>query len=96
MVEMEEKALAKHMLTTEELREELEKREKIENAPPDMLASEDLNISRIRQEAEDFIKSIHETGREPHDADHGFCEAVMEAFYGKDIWTWINKHNAGR
>ncbi len=82
--------------TDEELDKELERRLKIKNAPPDMLASEDLNISRIRQEAGDYIKAIHATGREPHDADHGFCEVVMEAFYGKDIWTWINKHNAGR
>ena len=91
MVDIE--ALEKY--TDEELDKEFERRLKLKNAPPDMLASEDLNISRIRQEAVDYIKSIHENGREPHDADHGFCEVVIEAFYGKDVWAWITEHNKG-
>jgi len=79
----------------EQLEEELKRRERIENAPPDPLPSEDINILNIRKQAEDYVRSIHETGMPPKDGEHYMFKSVMTTFYGNDIWTWINRKSKG-
>lgn len=75
--------------------EQLEKELELRNYPPDAKASEDVNISNLRTQAEEYIENVHKQGCPPKDAEHFIFEAVMTTFYGNDIWSWINKHNIG-
>lgn len=74
-------------ISDEELQEELDRR----SAPPDQLASEDINISSLSKQASEFLDSLQKNGCSPKDAEHYMFEGVMTTFYGPDIWDWINK-----
>ena len=77
--------------TDEELQEELERRK----APPYPLASEDVNLSNLRAQAQGYLDNVHKHRRPPKDGEHIIFEAVMIAFYGNDIWSWLNEYNKG-
>lgn len=75
--------------TDEELEEEIERR----NSPPPV--EKMVDTSKIRDKAAVYLNDIHKYGRPAKDAEYFIFEAVMVAFYGSDVWTWINKHNKG-
>ena len=83
--------MTRDKFTDEELEEELQRRK----SPPWPLASEDVNISNIRNHAKNYLESIYKNGCPPKDAEHFMFESVMTTFYGNDVWNWINKHNTG-
>jgi len=75
--------------TDEELEEELERRK----SPPPV--EELVNTSNIRDQAAQYLDDVHRYGHPQKDAEHFIFEAVMTAFYGNDVWSWLNKHNKG-
>jgi hypothetical protein len=77
--------------TDEELKAELDQRQ----APPDPLASEDVNISELAKQASEYIEDVQRDGCPSKDAEHFIFESVMETFYGKDVWNWLNKRHMG-
>lgn len=73
--------------TTEELRAELERREKANI--PEMIPNPDLTrLKEYLLYAQEFFE---EHGREPKDFEHYVYEKVMEAFYGPSYWSWLNE-----
>ena len=72
--------------TNEELEAELMRRE-----APDMLASEDINVSHLRSEVACYIQDIKDNAREPKNGKELIFEKALTMFYGKDIFSWINK-----
>lgn len=81
--------------STEELRKEIEKRgyeqEKIESMPKPL---ENPDFSFLSEQCKAHIlemTSIDYCEDNCSDNAHYIYEAAMQAVYGKDIWTWINK-----
>ena len=74
-------------LTTQQLKDELEKRET--NRPPETKTIVDMrNLRRIVTDYIGYVASpeFHEN----NEWDHYIYEAAVEAFYGKEVWGWIN------
>lgn len=47
------------------------------------------NVDGIKALCEDYLDEV-ELGVEDTDTQHYLFEAAMEAFYGKDVWKFIN------
>jgi hypothetical protein len=75
--------------TDEELEEELKRRKSL----PKILSSENINLARLRKQANEYIVSIEEDGKPPKDAERYIFEEVMKTFYGSEIFKWINENN---
>lgn len=84
-----------HQLSDKDLEEELKRRE-AKKSLPYSLPSEDLNISKIRNLAADYLQSIVKRGKPPKDSENYIFEEVMKTFYGDDIFNWINKFNINK
>jgi len=74
-------------VSDEELQVELDRR----SAPPEQLASEDIDMSILSKQASEFLDSLHKNKCPPKGAEHYMFEGVMTTFYGPNIWDWINK-----
>lgn len=72
--------------------EELEAEIKKRNEPPDPIASKHINLTKLQKQAAEYLQQIKEKGYTDDDSEHFIFEAVMETFYGTDIWKWINKY----
>ena len=59
--------------------------------PPQMLASEDINISAIRDCVADYINFVKENRRESKDYRQYLFETALITFYGNDIFNWLNE-----
>jgi len=55
---------------------------------PSMMSAPQLDS--LEEQLAYYIKSVAEKGEVPKDADHYIFEAAVEAFYGKNIFHWIN------
>ncbi len=77
--------------TDMQLRLELEKREKAIKEPPKMIKNPDFTDIIVQAAA---IVQLIVDGHYHEDYDHPnyIYEAVMEAVYGEDIWTWYNNN----
>lgn len=74
-------------VSDEELKAELERRQKEASAPPEALASPSFDgVVRLAKE----IVEAHAEGKDDDDQAHWCFEAVLEAVYGKGIWDWWN------
>lgn len=47
------------------------------------------NVESIKALCEEYLDEV-ERGDEDTDTKHYLFEAAMEAFYGKDVWKFIN------
>jgi len=78
--------------TTEELKQELKERKKEELArkvlPPVPFDRPDFN--EVQKTVAEFITIISQSGYYPEDVETDVCDAVLEAIYGGDIFTWIS------
>jgi hypothetical protein len=52
---------------------------------------ENPNLEKLRELANRNLDTIV-AGKEEHEEEHFIYEEVMEAFYGPQVWTFINKH----
>lgn len=75
--------------TPEELRAELERREKEKNSPPSVLPV--IDWSGVINQAKSITKTVAD-GKHIDDNDdaHYLYEEVMKAVYGKDYFKWFN------
>ena len=73
--------------TKEELEEELEKRNRKITAPKLL---QTIDITSLQTMCEDYIDSIIDG--DYHEESDLIFEIVMECFYGKNIWDWIEDH----
>jgi len=60
-------------------------------AAPKMLPDEHQDINSLRDFAQQHIDTIVEGGS-TKDEEHYAYEVLMIAFFGKNIFQWINKH----
>jgi len=72
-----------------QLKAELETREENRKSRPVLIPNPDL--ARLRQLCESYINTLATKRYEPKDYKHYIYEEVMIAFYGKDVWNFINK-----
>jgi len=78
--------------TKEDLQDELERREVQEMIDDKPIPLEEWNrdFSKVRKACETHIQELM-NGEVDTDAEHYIYETAMEAFYGKDVWDWVNK-----
>jgi|WetSurSiteA1Bulk_404760.scaffolds.fasta_scaffold00586_20 hypothetical protein len=71
--------------------EELEKRlEELKNvAPPKMLDNPELD--RLKTECQIYIDTLAKGNKPDRDSKQYIYESAMTAFFGKDIFKWINR-----
>lgn len=55
---------------------------------PTMMVTPD--IERLKLTLKHYITDLAE-GNGHEDDDHAIFEVAVEAFYGKNVWDWINK-----
>lgn len=73
----------------QELQAELERRQKIANAPPKKL--DQINWKPIEDMVVSHITNLTEAAPD-EDFPHYIFEAEIEAVYGNSIWEWYRKH----
>jgi len=73
-----------------EMQKELKRRKK-EKKIPQPLSSDEVDVDKIRNTAIEYMKERHSENFYDDDWDHWFYECVIEAFYGKGIWDYLNK-----
>ena len=76
-------------LSSEELKAELERREKGKSAPaplPHVLN----NYTALRDMIIEGVNTAIQEDRKPKDFRHYVWETAMEAVYGREFWTWWN------
>ena len=74
----------------EDLKKELEWREKKNNKPP--LQKDDIDWTPLLVMVQEGVDGIARDGRPGKDFDHYVFETVMECVYDRDIWKWWNSH----
>lgn len=72
---------------TEDLERELEKR----RAKPPPVQKASFSTAKLRIHLINHLKYINDNGRTEKDYKQWTYEIVMEAFYGVEIWDWINE-----
>ena len=62
-------------------------------AKPEMLPIEQQNLTDLRNRCKDYIDFIDNDAlySEDNDLGHYIFESAMEAFYGCEIWDYVNK-----
>lgn len=71
-----------------EICEKLRKLSK-EKARPKLVSNP--NISDLLKRAEAYLDEV-EGDHVDDDTEHYLFESVMETFYGKDVWLWVNNN----
>lgn len=57
--------------------------------------NQEPNFKKLKEVCEDYMKFLRsEEYHSDNDFDHFIYEAAMEAFYGKDVWKYINWRDA--
>lgn len=74
--------------TDEQLKAELERREKLANKPPGMIENPDFR--EVILAVKDQTTQIYE-GQYDERGKQYIWQTVMEACYGKGYWAWYNK-----
>jgi hypothetical protein len=80
-------------IKTEDLKKELERREREKNKQPCLLAP--LDLSNLIEYVEGNVAEIAKDGYGYKDFKHYVFEVVMETLYGEGIWEWWNKNHTG-
>ena len=80
-------------LTTDEIREELARREQeeAEGDKPKMLEKK-IDLVRLKGVCQAHIDALANGEYESDDTEHYIYEEAMNALFGKGVWKWINKH----
>lgn len=76
-------------LSSGELMQLAERKMKIEEQRPQPLPPEEVDLTALRAALEAHIEEIATDGSDT-DTPHYIFEAALEAFYGKEIWSWVN------
>jgi hypothetical protein len=84
-------------ISTEELEEELKRRNIIKEERPRYISKRDfeLRLSELSRYCREGLESIEKIGYLPKDFKHYIYEECMKAFFGDDVFVWINKYNKG-
>lgn len=69
--------------------EELEDELRIRHLPPPKMV-EHPDLSVVKKHCEGHMDNLEHDRRPEESFSHYLYEAVMEAYYGKDVWEWIN------
>jgi hypothetical protein len=75
--------------TKEQLQQEIDRREFLAKMPEPSGLSKDERESKVQELVIELIAN-HGSKEEREDDDHYFFEAVMEIYYGHEIWKWWN------
>jgi hypothetical protein len=73
--------------TVEELKARIEEIEK--EVPPKALS--DPNFEKLKAECQIYIDTLANGKKPDEDSAHYISEAALTAFFGKDVFKWINK-----
>jgi hypothetical protein len=73
----------------DELRKELERREKVRSVPAPKPKPDFTNLIL---EAEEGIRSIVKEGHPGKDFEHYIFETAMQCIFGPDVWDWWNEN----
>lgn len=57
---------------------------------PQLKKIEDIDFTRLKAILEEYLDEC-ERGDEDTDTDHFIMEEVVSAFYGKDVWKYVNQ-----
>ena len=71
--------------------EQLEKELHRRKGPPEPLELEEVDLTKLRAQAKDYLDYLHEKKYESKDARYYMFEGVMKTLYGPDIFDWINE-----
>ena len=76
--------------TDEQLKAELERREKEakQKAKPQQL--EELNLARLRKICQDYIDEVERDAWASEDTRHYIYEIALETVFGEDVFNWVN------
>ena len=74
----------------EELLLEIERRKKMKESLPSLRFEPDLEP--LKKCIKDYLELVAKNEYDEDDKQWIF-ETALEAFYGKDIWKWINQRN---
>lgn len=76
--------------TTDQLKEEIERRENLGKLPQQI---NQPNLNSLRATVAEYIEDIHTGKYHPDSDDHHYIfEEAVKALYGQDIFEWINKN----
>ena len=80
-------------LTTDQLREELQRREKVAAAPPRMKVANLTFLRPLRAIVEKYVAWVDSDDFcDDNDWQRYIHEVVIETFFdGKEFWEWFNK-----
>ncbi len=78
-------------LTDDQLREEINRREKERKAKNKPIPLAILDTKALQISCRDYILHLDKEGIEPKNGVHCIFEIAMEAVYGKGVWVWIRK-----
>lgn len=83
--------------TDKELQEELNQRARLrqDRTLPQPKQLEDIDFESLTSQAVQYVKSISINGYPDKDAKQYIFEAVISAYYGNDIWSWLSKTQLG-
>jgi hypothetical protein len=77
----------------EELQAEIERREKVKRKQekPRLLEESSIDLSMLRNACAEQINIIEDDSFNYEKYKQYIYEKAMEAFYGINVWAWINK-----
>lgn len=86
---LDEKKLSN--ISTEELKREIERREKKKRNIPQPLSYSSIDWEVILRACRSYTEYIAENDHEPKDGKHFLYESLMTIVYGDDFWKWFNQ-----
>ena len=75
----------------DELRAELERRERRRLALPRAKADNDINWSNLLECLNEGLEHLERNGYHGKDFEHYVFECAIETVYGRDVWKWWNE-----
>lgn len=80
--------------STKELSDELKKRDKAKKSIPKMKVSPNTKeIEKVAKDYMDYVASDEYCCGERGDWEHWFYEAVLTAYYGNEVFEYINSRS---
>jgi len=82
--------------TDDQLERELKRKEwvrKRTEEAPEMICSEDINLTALRIQVISYMSCIKEDGYISDNRKQQVFEIAMAMFYGSDVFEWVNKYN---
>lgn len=77
------------LLSTKEMQDEIERRKAAMPPMPELTGR--IELESLLELCKQYIYDLSNGGGVDEDMEYNIFEAAVEAFYGKDIFDWVNK-----